>query len=177
MYLRVILKRLFLKMIYVLVLLLCCIKYKKFNIKFNILCLVIGYRMDYFFNVVEIVFIGLCCRLGILIQVIIRREIMDILEIILSLIKKGNSYFIYMISGSYRDGFRFELLDLDMMFWYINNKVICEMFQFMGFYVFDENIIFMEYLENFLGFVKLKLFIFIRNLEYLYFLVVMYGKD
>lgn len=47
----------------------------------------------------------------------------------------------------------------------------------MGFYVFDENIIFMEYLENFLGFVKLKLLIFIRNLEYLYFLVVMYGKD
>lgn len=53
---------------------------------------------------------------------------MDILEIILSLMKKGNSYFIYILSGSYRDGFRFELLDLDMMFWYINNKVICEMF-------------------------------------------------
>lgn len=62
-----------------------------------------------------------------------------------------------MISGSYRDGFRFESSDLDMMLWYTNNKVICEMSQFMGFYASDENIILMEYLENPPGFVKIKI--------------------
>lgn len=82
-----------------------------------------------------------------------------------------------MISGSYRDGFRFESSDLDMMLWYTNNKVICEMSQFMGFYASDENIILMEYLENPPGFVKLKLLTPTRNLEYLHFSVVMHGKD
>lgn len=170
-------KRSFLKTIYVLVSPLCCIKYKKPNIKHNILCLVTGYRMEHLSNVAEIVFIGLCCRLGTPTQVTIRREIMDILEIIPSPIKKGNSHFIHMISGSYRDGFRFESSDLDMMLWYTNNKVICEMSQFMGFYASDENIILMEYLENPPGFVKLKLLTPTRNLEYLHFSVVMHGKD
>lgn len=133
--------------------------------------------MDHLSNAAEIVFIGLCCRLGTPTQVTIRREIMDILEIIPSPMKKGNSHFIHMISGSYRDGFRFESSDLDMMLWYTNNKVICEMSQFMGFYASDENIILMEYLENPPGFVKLKLLTPTRNLEYLHFSVVMHGKD
>lgn len=132
--------------------------------------------MEHLSNVAEIVFIGLCCRLGTPTQVTIKREIVDILEIVLSLMKKGNSHFVHRISGSYRDGFRFESSDLDMMLWCTNNIVICELSQFMGFYASDENIILMEYLENPPGFVKLKLLTPTRNLKYLYFSVVSMEK-
>lgn len=31
-----------------------------------------------------------------------------------------------MKSGSYKEGFRFKFLDLDVMIWYIKYKVICD---------------------------------------------------
>lgn len=67
-----------------------------------------------------------------------------------------------MKSGSYREGFRFNILDQDLMFWLMNNNVICKLFQVFD--VFKVNFIFME---NFiiLGFVKLKFLILLRSLE------------
>lgn len=70
--------------------------------------------------------------------------------------------YIFMLSGSYREGFWFKFLDLDLMCWWINNKVIFDLFDLNIFNVLDLEIIFMEYMEIFLGFVRLKLLILLK---------------
>lgn len=57
------------------------------------------------------------------------------------------------ICGSYREGFRFSLLDKDIMYWLIVYKVIYDM---LNLDVFDLCIIFIEFFDVFLGFVRLK---------------------
>lgn len=60
--------------------------------------------------VLEVLYGGLCFYIGILMEVIIRRELMDMEEIIWNLIGI-NKGIICMYSGSYREGFRLKFLD------------------------------------------------------------------
>jgi hypothetical protein len=73
----------------------------------------------------ECVFVGLCCILGTPQQVAVRRDVVDVTEIVInkprtSTSNKSNR----MLSGSYREGFRMEESDKDTMFWYNNHPVI-----------------------------------------------------
>lgn len=78
----------------------------------------------------------------------------------LQLIKKfKNKCNIFLFIGSLKEGFRFKLLDVDVMYWLINWKVIGDLFQFMDFQIFFVDVIFMEYCEILLGYVLLKFLI------------------
>lgn len=70
--------------------------------------------MVYLVWILEVLCVGLCCNknIGILIEVIIRRKVLEMWEIIERLLDK---YMIYMFFGSFKDGFRFKLLDMDVM--------------------------------------------------------------
>lgn len=68
--------------------------------------------MDYLYRVFEVLYRGLCCDkcIGILIEVVIRRDMIDMEDMIERFV------YIYcgcmiMKSGSYREGFRFILFD------------------------------------------------------------------
>ena len=66
----------------------------------------------------EAVFVGLCNKIGTPQQVAIRRDIVDIKELLEHKIEKTDKNgVITMLSGSRREGFRFEDSDIDMMFW------------------------------------------------------------
>lgn len=67
---------------------------------------------------------------------------------------------IYMKSGSYREGFRFKLLDVDIMIWYIKIYMIFKLLQVVFCNFLRKDIIFMEYFEILLGFVRLIKFLY-----------------
>lgn len=65
-----------------------------------------------------------------------------------------------MKSGSYREGFRFKLLDVDIMIWFINIYMIFKLLEVVFCNFLRLNIIFMEYFEILLGFVRLIKFLY-----------------
>lgn len=72
---------------------------------------------------------GLCRYIGTPTELIVRREVMDIYEMMYKpvQIRRGIRY---MFSGSYREGFRFyESSDLDIMYWPINHEVLTDLSQ------------------------------------------------
>nr|XP_034314499.1 uncharacterized protein LOC105322764 [Crassostrea gigas] len=76
----------------------------------------------------ESVFVGLCEILGISKQVAIRRETMDIREMVERRVIHYNEI-IKMMSGSMREGFRLKGSDMDKMYWPNNHRVIMDMSQ------------------------------------------------
>mgnify|MGYP005952026127 CR=1 FL=1 len=81
----------------------------------------------------ESVFVGLCEIVGTSQQVAIRRETEDIREMVTKDkmgIVGGQVIFVSgMLSGSYREGFRFRGSDIDTMIWINNYRVIMDMSQ------------------------------------------------
>ena len=73
----------------------------------------------------ESVYVGLCRDMGLGTpqQVTIRRDVVDIMEL-LHCIKIRTGYTPKMLSGSHREGFRFKDSDVDHMFWPDNHRVI-----------------------------------------------------
>lgn len=129
--------------------------------------------MDHLPRVSEALYVGLCCYIGTPTEVTIRREVIDIDEKIRTprIAYKG---LMYMKSGSYREGFRFESSDLDAMMWYTKHKVICDMSQFKFSYPLSLDFVLMDHSETPSGFVKLKLLFPRRDLLPL---EVIYLKD
>ena len=76
----------------------------------------------------ESVYVGLCLKIGTPQQVAIRRNVVDIVEL---LNRKVNStdYCVKMVSGSQREGFRFKDSDHDFMFWSNDNQVLWDFSQ------------------------------------------------
>ena len=78
----------------------------------------------------EALYVGLCFKIGTSQQVAIRRDIVDIKELIEHKVarteKRDN---VMMISGSQREGFRLENSDMDMMSWPTRNPVLWDFSQ------------------------------------------------
>nr|XP_034327867.1 uncharacterized protein LOC117689820 [Crassostrea gigas] len=79
-------------------------------------------------NMSESVFVGLCEIVGTSQQVAIRRETVDIREMVERQVTSHDE-FIMMLSGSIREGLRLKGSDLDSMFWLNDHRVIMDMSQ------------------------------------------------
>lgn len=109
--------------------------------------------MDDSLRVSETLYVGLCRHIGTPTEVTIRRELMDMEEIIQNSVGVLDRN---MYSSSHREGFRLKSSDRDMMFWYTGYNIICDMSNFIDLYKFACTIL----MEHFLtppGFVRLKL--------------------
>lgn len=80
------------------------------------------------FRVSEALYLGLCGYIGTPTEVIVRRDVTDMDEMISKPVQiyKGMQT---MRSGSYREGFRFKSSDRDTMFWFTYHKVITDLSQ------------------------------------------------
>ncbi|XP_052704919.1 uncharacterized protein LOC128180806 [Crassostrea angulata] len=107
-------------------------------------------------RVSEALYVGLCGYIGTPIEVTIRREVMDMEEMIYKhvYIHKGCRG---MRSGSHREGFRFKSSDIDTMFWITNHKVITDLSQSSVYDLSKHTIILMEDTDTPPGFVRLQL--------------------
>nr|XP_022298633.1 uncharacterized protein LOC111107641 [Crassostrea virginica] len=76
----------------------------------------------------ESVYVGLCLKLGTPQQVAIRRDVVDIVELIKHKVA-STDYLVKMVSGSKREGFRFKDSDFDFMFWSNYNQVLWDFSQ------------------------------------------------
>lgn len=120
---------------------------------FFVCCLTVDYKMDDCRRVSEAMYVGLCRQIGTPTEVVIRRELMDVDEMIHRRVYL-NEGVIFVQSGSYREGFIFKSSDIDVMFWPTRCKVICGM---SNFNVSDICSILMEHSDAPPGFVRLKL--------------------
>lgn len=114
--------------------------------------------MDRLQRISEVLYVGLCREIGTPIEVAFRRSATDMNEIVKrSAVRYTCVGYIFMLSGSYREGFRFKSSDLDLMCWRTNNKVIFDLSDLNTFNALDLEIILMEHTETPPGFVRLKL--------------------
>nr|XP_022304301.1 uncharacterized protein LOC111111548 [Crassostrea virginica] len=104
----------------------------------------------------ESVFVGLCKIIGTSIQVAIRRETVDISEMVWRQ-SADNDDVIRMESGSMREGFRLEGSDTDFMFWQNDKKVIWNMFQSEYYDTANKTLILSDSSESPPGFTLLEL--------------------
>nr|XP_034333417.1 uncharacterized protein LOC117691426 [Crassostrea gigas]XP_034333418.1 uncharacterized protein LOC117691426 [Crassostrea gigas] len=74
-------------------------------------------------NISESVYVGMCLTIGTPQQVVSRRDIVDIVEMLRNN-EMLNKPFTGMLSGSRREGFRLSGSDSDCMFWLNNHRVI-----------------------------------------------------
>ncbi|XP_022304301.2 uncharacterized protein LOC111112842 isoform X2 [Crassostrea virginica] len=109
-----------------------------------------------FQHLCESVFVGLCKIIGTSVQVAIRRETVDIAEIVRRQ-SADNDDVIRMESGSMREGFRLEGSDMDLMFWQNDEKVIWNMFQSEYYYTANKTLILSDSSESPPGFTLLEL--------------------
>nr|XP_022298640.1 uncharacterized protein LOC111107649 [Crassostrea virginica] len=75
----------------------------------------------------ESVYVGLCLKIGTPQQVAIRRDVVDIWELLQQ--KVSTDYYVRMVSGSRREGFRFKDSDTDLMIWSNNHRVLWDFSQ------------------------------------------------
>nr|XP_022305144.1 uncharacterized protein LOC111112110 [Crassostrea virginica] len=109
-----------------------------------------------FQHLCESVFVRLCQIVGTSVQVAIRRETVNIEE----MVKRraaDNDDVILMQSGSMREGFRLKGSDLDFMFWRNNHRVIFDMFQSEDYYTENKTLILSDSSESPPGFTLLEL--------------------
>ena len=76
----------------------------------------------------ESVYVGLCLKIGTPQQVAIRRDVIDIRELLENKVRRTVDV-VQMESGSWREGFRFNDSDVDNMFWPNNHRVLWDFSQ------------------------------------------------
>lgn len=114
--------------------------------------------MDRLQRMSEVLYVGLCRKIGTPIEVAFRRDVMDMDEIVRRGADRYSNYgLILVLSGSSREGFRFKSSDIDYMYWQTNYRVICDSSDLNIFNASDLEIILMEHTETPPGFVRLKL--------------------
>nr|XP_022298636.1 uncharacterized protein LOC111107644 [Crassostrea virginica] len=79
-------------------------------------------------TVSESVYVGLCLKIGTPQQVAIRREVVDINELLERKVKRSDQS-VRMVSGSRREGFTLKDSDHDFMFWSNYNQVLWDFSQ------------------------------------------------
>uniref|UniRef100_K1R863 Mab-21-like nucleotidyltransferase domain-containing protein n=1 Tax=Magallana gigas TaxID=29159 RepID=K1R863_MAGGI len=104
----------------------------------------------------ESLFVGLCDIVGISQQVAIRRETVDIKEMVERRVTPNDGV-IQMMSGSRREGFRLEGSDVDVMFWPNNHRVIMNMSQSEYYNTANTTLILSDSSESPTGFTLLQL--------------------
>ncbi|XP_061165131.1 uncharacterized protein LOC133174107 [Saccostrea echinata] len=110
----------------------------------------------------ESVFMGLCTIVGTSEQVTMRRDVLDMHELLNNL--ENINYISRMVSGSYREGFRLKISDVDMMYWSNHNRVIWDLGQSKFYEKYKLNLIVSDSSESPPGFTLLWL-PFMNNLE------------
>ncbi|XP_052704331.1 uncharacterized protein LOC128180339 [Crassostrea angulata] len=104
----------------------------------------------------ETVFVVLCQIVGTSQQVTMRREMVDIWEMIDRRITH-HSTFTIMVSGSHREGFRLKGSDIDFMHWQNNHRVIMDVSQSEYYNTANTALILSESSESPPGFILLQL--------------------
>ncbi|XP_078326498.1 uncharacterized protein LOC144622943 [Crassostrea virginica] len=77
----------------------------------------------------ESLYVGLCLEVGTSELVAIRRDVVDIKELLRNKVTGTCDNVHFMLSGSRREGFRFLDSDLDFMFWPTNHPVLWDLSQ------------------------------------------------
>ncbi|XP_056014771.1 uncharacterized protein LOC125673784 [Ostrea edulis] len=103
----------------------------------------------------ESVFVGLCRTVGTSQQVTMRRDVLDIDDIVTKKVRTSNQNTV-MRSGSQREGFRMEGSDLDVMFWF-KDRVIWDLSQTQFYNVHKQALILSVSSESPPGFTLLQL--------------------
>ncbi|XP_062593275.1 uncharacterized protein LOC134254767 isoform X2 [Saccostrea cucullata] len=110
--------------------------------------------MDHIPRLSEVLYVGLCRTLGTPTEVAIRRDVRDMVELIQ---KPLDTELRRMWSGSYREGFRLESSDRDIMYWSQYHKMISEISQTNIYDASKHTIILMEDTGVPPGFVRLQI--------------------
>nr|XP_022304744.1 uncharacterized protein LOC111111867 isoform X2 [Crassostrea virginica] len=109
-----------------------------------------------FEHLCESVFVGLCQIVGTSALVAIRRETVEISDMVRRRLADNDSI-ITMGSGSRREGFSLKGSDVDLMFWPNNHRVIWDMSQFEYYYTANKTLILSDSSESPPGFTSLVL--------------------
>ncbi|XP_065929819.1 uncharacterized protein [Magallana gigas] len=107
-------------------------------------------------RVSEALYVGLCGYLGTPTEVTVRREVEDMTDMIKKPVQTHSGKRM-MISGSFREGFRFNSSDMDVMLWFTNHKVITDLSQSSVYDLSKHSIILMKDTDTSPGFVRLQL--------------------
>ncbi|XP_048747160.2 uncharacterized protein LOC125659520 [Ostrea edulis] len=118
--------------------------------------------MDDIPRVSEVLYVGLCHKIGTPTEVTVRRDVKDMDEMIMKPRQIYNGE-IRMLSGSYREGFRFGSSDRDYMYWHCHHKLINDISQARLYDRTKHDIILMEDSDTPPGFVKLQILTWPRN--------------
>ncbi|XP_062591694.1 uncharacterized protein LOC134253198 [Saccostrea cucullata] len=112
--------------------------------------------MDHIPRLSEIIYVGLCHKIGSPTEVRIRREVIDTYE---EMMKSKNNIKEQdeMKSGSEREGFRLRTSDIDYMLWLQDHKVICDLSQISLYRIPQQTVILMECDDLPPGFTRLNL--------------------
>ncbi|XP_062598248.1 uncharacterized protein LOC134259669 [Saccostrea cucullata] len=117
--------------------------------------------MAYIPRLSEILYHGLCCKIGTPTVVTIRRDVLDMDDKIqenTSKISKDVDSKRIMLSGSYREGFRFNTSDRDYMMWFCERHfLINDISQLRDYPLSNLDIILMDVTDTPPGFVRLQL--------------------
>ncbi|XP_062605589.1 uncharacterized protein LOC134267382 [Saccostrea cucullata] len=112
--------------------------------------------MDHIPRLSEVLYVGLCRKIGTPTEVALRRDMRDIEEMIEKPVQMLTGQ-IFMYSGSYREGFRFASSDWDIMRWDPSHKMISTLSQTSIYDASKHTIILMEASDTPPGFVRLQL--------------------
>ncbi|XP_062583320.1 uncharacterized protein LOC134245073 [Saccostrea cucullata] len=105
----------------------------------------------------ESVFAGLCHIVGTSEQVTMRREILDMEEIIVNQVNFTSNKLAAMSSGSYREGFRLQGSAMDAMVWPKDYKIIWDLEQAQNYDLNRKTLILCDCSESPPGFTLLEL--------------------
>ncbi|XP_062582340.1 uncharacterized protein LOC134244082 [Saccostrea cucullata] len=114
--------------------------------------------MDHIPRLSEVLYVGLCRKIGTPTEVAIRRDVLDMEEMIMKPVYNQIGY-VMVESGSYREGFRMSSSDRDRMLWFCNYKLITDVSQSRLYNSSKHTIVLIENSDTPPGFVKLRLLI------------------
>ncbi|XP_062618766.1 uncharacterized protein LOC134280375 [Saccostrea cucullata] len=103
----------------------------------------------------ESVFVGLCRKLGTSRLVAMRRDVMDIRDMVVNHQVRTSDEYDRMLSGSYREGLRLKGSDIDEMFWPNNIRVIWDLSQSQYYNTHRRKLILSDYSDSPPGFTLL----------------------
>ncbi|XP_062588849.1 uncharacterized protein LOC134250500 [Saccostrea cucullata] len=104
----------------------------------------------------EVLYVGLCHKIGTPTEVAIRRDVKDIYEMIEKTVTIHTGY-VMIKSGSYREGFRLTTSDIDQMHWFCDYKLITDTAQSQLYNTSKNIFVLMEDSHTPPGFVRLRL--------------------